>query len=91
MRIIDASNTIEICFTLQVYSDVYLKKKVCYLPRIVDDQFLIPIQSRPSAMVHQYPNIGGGGLKQTLAPTFDIGGLKHPASGSYAYAMYIGF
>ena len=64
----------------RILFDIYY---VCYLPRIVDDQFLIPIACRPSSMLHQYPNNGGGGLEHTSAPrppphTFDIGGAETP-------------
>ena len=47
---------------------------------------MIPIQSRPSSMLHQYPNIGE--LKHTLE--FDIGGgAESPTAppGSYAYVL----
>ena len=67
MRLLDARNTSYICLPLHVYSD-YI---VCYLPRIVDDKFLIPIVSRPRSMLHQYPNVWKG-LKHTSAPTFDM-------------------
>ena len=70
-----------------MYSDVLIKiKYVCYLPRIVDDPFLIPIQSRPSSMLHQYPQkvvsarsplliLGGGGLN-TPGNAYDYIGFK---------------
>ena len=58
---------------LWVYSDVVIKKYiVCYLPRIVDDQFLIPIVSRPRSMLHQYPNVGGAETYSSH-PIFDTG------------------
>ena len=61
-----------------MYSDVLKKIIFVYLPRIVDDQLLILIQSRPSSMFHQYPNIGGGVGETYVSPgiyypTFDIG------------------
>ena len=31
---------------------------VCYLRIIGEDQFMIPIKSMSSSMLHQYPNIG---------------------------------
>ena len=45
-----------------MFPDVVIKINyiVCYLPRKADDQFLIPIASRPRPMLHQYPNIRGG-------------------------------
>ena len=39
--------------------DMEMNDIVCYLPRIVDDQFLISIASRPRSMLHQNPNVGG--------------------------------
>ena len=70
MRLLDASNTSYICFpTTGVFrcSDIKITI-VCYLPRIVDDQCLIPIVHRPKSMLHQYPNVGG--LKPYFIPHF---------------------
>ena len=79
MRHLDASNISEICFPLQVYSDVVLKCNyiVCYLPRRADDQFLISMASSPRLFCTSTQMLGG--LRHTSAPppsppTFDIVG-----------------
>ena len=71
MRLLDASNTSYICVSpTGVFRCSDKKILYCsYLPRIVDDQYLIPIASRPRYMLHQYPNVGGLNLPLPPGPT----------------------